>query len=156
MMLKVKLDIRRWSLLVKLHEGYCVNAEPSFPGTNQIPICRESEKKKSKVAQFCPTLCDPMDCSLPGSSIHGIFQARILEWVAISFSRRSSQTRDWTQVFCTAGVLLFFFTSWATREAHSHHIPENSVLTYSYLKRTTQGSNLCLYASCIGKQILYH
>ena len=45
--------------------------------------------KESEVAQSCPTLC--MDCSLPGSSIHGIFQARVLEWVAISFSRRSSQ-----------------------------------------------------------------
>ena len=51
----------------------------------------------SEFAQSSPTLCDPMDCSsLPGSSIHGIFQARILEWVAISFSRRSSRPRDWT------------------------------------------------------------
>ena len=41
---------------------------------------------KVSVAQSCPTVCDPMDCSLPGSSVHGIFQARILEWVAISFS----------------------------------------------------------------------
>ena len=45
-----------------------------------------SGKKESEVAQLCPTLCDPMNCSLPGSSVHGIFQARILEWVAISFS----------------------------------------------------------------------
>ena len=45
----------------------------------------------SEVAQFCPTLGDPVDCSLPGSSIHGIFQARVLEWVAISVSRGSSQ-----------------------------------------------------------------
>ena len=43
--------------------------------------------KESEVAQSCPTLCDPMDCSPPGSSIHGILQARILEWGAISFSR---------------------------------------------------------------------
>ena len=50
----------------------------------------------SEVAQSCPILCDPRDCSLTGSSIHGIFQTRILEWVAISFSRRSSQPRDWT------------------------------------------------------------
>ena len=42
----------------------------------------------------CPTLSDPMDCSLPGSSIHGIFQARILEWIAIPFSRGSSQPRN--------------------------------------------------------------
>ena len=45
-----------------------------------------------------PTLCDPMDCSLPGSSVHRIFQAIVLEWIAISFSRGSSQPRDQTQV----------------------------------------------------------
>ena len=50
--------------------------------------------RESEVAQSCPTLCNSMDCSLPGSSVHGIFQARILEWVAISFSRRSSRSRD--------------------------------------------------------------
>ena len=49
------------------------------------------------VAQSCPTLCNPMDCSPPGSSVHRIFQSRILEWVAIAFSRRYSQPRDWTQ-----------------------------------------------------------
>ena len=46
-----------------------------------------SERSESEVAQSCQTLCDPMDCSLPGSSVHGIFQARVLEWVAIAFSR---------------------------------------------------------------------
>ena len=49
---------------------------------------------ESEVAQSCPTLCNPMDCSLLGSSVHGIFQARVLEWIAISFSRGSSQPRD--------------------------------------------------------------
>src|SRR5574339_127357 len=52
----------------------------------------------SSVAQSCPTLCNPMDCSLPGSSVHGIFQAIVLEWIAISFSRGSSCPRDQTQV----------------------------------------------------------
>ena len=51
-------------------------------------------KKESEVVQSCPTLCDPMDRSLPGSSVHVIFQARVLEWVAISFSRGFSQPRD--------------------------------------------------------------
>ena len=55
------------------------------------------------VAQSCPTLCDPMDCNPQGSSVHEIFQARILEWVAISFSGGSSQSRDRTQVSYTAG-----------------------------------------------------
>ena len=54
-----------------------------------------------------------MDCSLPGSSVHGIFQARVLEWIAISFSRGSSRPRDWTRVSCIVGR---HFTIWATRE----------------------------------------
>ena len=53
-------------------------------------------------AQSCPTVWDPMDCSLPGSSVHGILQARILEWVAVSFSRAPSQPRDQTQISCIA------------------------------------------------------
>ena len=52
------------------------------------------------VAQSCSTLCYPMDCSPPDSSVHGISQAGVLEWVAISFSRGSSQTRDWTWLLC--------------------------------------------------------
>ena len=62
-----------------------------------------STEVESEVAQLCPTLCDPMDCRLPGSSVHGIFRARILEWVAISFSRRSSQPRDWSWVSLMVG-----------------------------------------------------
>ena len=58
------------------------------------------------VIQSCPTLCKPMDCNLPGSSIYGILQARILEWFAIPFSRGSSRPRDQTWVSCTAGGLL--------------------------------------------------
>ena len=54
------------------------------------------------VAQSCPTLCDPMDCSPLGSSDHGILQTRILEWVAMPSSRGSSQPRDWTWILCTA------------------------------------------------------
>ena len=72
------------------------------------------DSEKVKVAQLCPTLCDSMDCSLPGSSVHGISQARILERVAIHFSRGFFQPRDWTQVSCIAGK---FFTIWTTREA---------------------------------------
>ena len=69
---------------------------------------------KVKVIHSCLTLCNPMDCSLPGSSVRGILQARILEWVAMPFSRGSSQPRDWTQASCIAGR---FFTLWAIREA---------------------------------------
>ena len=67
------------------------------------------------VTQLRPTLCDPMDYnSLPTSSVHGILQARILEWVAIFFSRGSSWPKDWTWVSCISGG---FFTLWATRKA---------------------------------------
>ena len=63
------------------------------------------------VAQSCPTLCNPKDCSPPGSSVHGILQARILEWVAIPFSRGSSSSRDWTQVSCIAGRFFTIYTA---------------------------------------------
>ena len=73
---------------------------------------------KVEVTQLCPTLCDPMDCSLPGSSVHLISQVRVLEWTAISFSRGSSRSRDQTWVrfdqTCLRGR---FFIIWATREA---------------------------------------
>ena len=65
------------------------------------------------VAKSCLTLCDPMDCSLPGSSVHGILQARILEWVAISFSTGSSWPRDQTCISCIGRWILYH---WATRK----------------------------------------
>ena len=58
--------------------------------TKQKLLCEFMKESESEVAQLCLTLCDPVDCNLPGSSVHGILQARILEWVAISFSRGSS------------------------------------------------------------------
>ena len=60
-------------------------------------MVREREGER-EVAQSCLTLCNPMDCSLPGSSVHGIFQAIVLEWIAVSFSKGSSQPRDRTRV----------------------------------------------------------
>ena len=61
------------------------------------------------VTPSCLTLCDPMDCSLPGSSVHGILRVSILEWVAIAFSGGSSRPRDWASISCVAGR---FFTIW--------------------------------------------
>ena len=94
-----------WKSLVPTAEGLW--ARQSWE--RRFRVCHESE-----VAQSCPILCDPMDCSLPSSSVHGILQAIILEWVAISFSRGSSQPRDGTQVCRIAGR---HFNLWATREA---------------------------------------
>ena len=70
-------------------------------------------EKKREVAKSCLTLCDPMDCSPPGSSVHEILQARILEWVDIPFSRGSFRPKDQTQVSAIAGR---FFTIQATRD----------------------------------------
>ena len=75
-----------------------------------------SLRVKVLVSRSCPTHCNPTNCSPPGSSVHGILQARILQWVAISFSRGSSQLRDQAQVSCIACRL---FTVWSTREDHS-------------------------------------
>ena len=83
------------------------------------------------VAQLCPSPCDPLGCSLPEFSVHGILQAKILEWVAISFSRGSSQPRDWTQVSCIAGR---FFTIWVIR----------SINTIWYKEERTDGEDIIL------------
>ena len=72
--------------------------------------------KWSEVAQSCLTLSDSMDCSPPGSLVHGIFQAWILEWVAISYCRRSSRPRDWICVSCVSYISRILYC-WATREA---------------------------------------
>ena len=79
-----------------------------------IKYLSQQSENESEVAQSCETLCDPVDCSPPGSSVLGILQARILQWVAISFSRGSSRPRDRTQVSRIAGRR---FNLWATGEA---------------------------------------
>ena len=74
--------------------------------------------EKVLYTQLLPTLCDPLDYSLPSCSVHGIFQARILEWITVPFSRRSSWPRDQTQVSCNEGG---FITHSATRETQAGH-----------------------------------
>ena len=106
-----------------LEGGYARTLSPSKPASRHLVALNprttltlfmlSQKKMKVSVIQSSPTLCDPMDCSPPGSSVHGILQARILEWVAISFSRGSSCSRDQTRVFHIAGR---FFIIWATRE----------------------------------------
>ena len=64
-------------------------------------------------AQLCPTLCDPMNCTLLGPAVHGILQARILEWVAMPSSRGSSRPRDQTQVFCNSCIAGRFLLPWS-------------------------------------------
>ena len=87
------------------------------------------------VTQLCLTDWDPMDCSLPGSSVHGILQARILEWVAMPSSRGSYWPRDWIWASCIAGR---FSTVWATREA-----PKKWVYAKQTSYRLSLGKLMC-------------
>ena len=105
--------VRVWSTQRFIAQGSKKNQGEGFmsPQTlsSQRILCMHA-----KSLQSCPTLCDLMDSSPPGSSVHGISQARTLEWVAIFFSRGSFWPRDWTRVSCIASI---FFTIGATREA---------------------------------------
>ena len=94
----------RASLLIKRNTHTEIIPFPLFAVDMSVFVC----------VQSCPTRCNPMDCRLPGSSVHGTSQAKILEWVAISYSRGSSRPKDRSCVSCSASG---FFTNWATREA---------------------------------------
>ena len=117
-----------WDLLAEWHafsvtkKGWCVTCLPAPPDLWTLFSLKNTlalllafwDEIKVLVVQLCLMLCNSMDCSLPGSSAHGILQARILEWVVIPFSKGPSPSRDATQESCIAGG---FFTVWATREA---------------------------------------
>ena len=90
---------------------------------------RRGEKRAKLLSRV--RLCDPMDCSLPGSSVHGILQARVLRWIAIAFSRGSSRPRNQTRVSRIAGRR---FTVWATREALCQCTPH---AIYSFISCTS-------------------
>ena len=80
----------------------------------KCPTGRSEVRVESLVAKSCLTLCNPMDCSLPGSSVHGILQARVLEWGAIPFFRGSSWPRDRTRVSCIGRRILYCWATWET------------------------------------------
>ena len=90
-------------------------------------LMSKAGQMKALFAQLCPTLWNPIDCSPPGSSVHGILQARNPEWVAIYFSSGYSQRRDQTLISCIAGRC---FTVWATREVLSSAIKKLGNLEY--------------------------
>ena len=110
----------------------------SSPSSGQEKQCQAGiARYHAKSLQSCRTLCDLMDCRPPGSSVHGFLQARILEWVAISFSRGSSQPRDWTWVSISpalAGGFLTTSTTWEAmalpdvKEMPNHRYPERSLV----------------------------
>ena len=111
--------------------------------TSHLHVCAHVWWSESESHSLL-SLCDPMDNSLPGSSVHGILQAWILEWVAISSFRGSSQPWDWTQVSRIAGR---FFTIWATREvtqACSHTITHHGY-THAHTRQLIKGG-------CLGRE----
>ena len=96
-------------------------------------------KVKVLVAQWCPTRCNSMSCSLPGSSVPGILQARILEWIVIPFSRGTSRIRDGTRVSYIAGR---FLTLWTTREGYGKDQELSSVCIKCAIQMGRSGSQL--------------
>ena len=118
------------------------------------------------VTQLCPTLCDPMDCSPPGSSVHGILQARILEWVAIPLSRGSSSPRDQTQVSCVSCIEGRFFTTELLgkqqsikqekkKKPRSHHVDTLVKLCLVYSCENFSWVD-CQQQNCCGSQCMYY
>ena len=111
--LGAEIDQNLLSFTIQAFPGSCNPSVGSRLSNTSNRFCQwNCRLVKVKVAQSCPTLCDPLDYT-----VHGILQARILEWVAVPFSRRSSQPRDRTQVSRMAGR---FFTNWITREAQEY------------------------------------
>ena len=104
-------------------------------------------KQKLFITQSCPNLCNPMNYNLPGSSVHGIFQARILEWVAVSSSREASPPRDWTCISGTSCLIRWILYHCATWQAHLREkikaIPTPSPSTEILFDSKHQASTRC-------------
>ena len=103
-----------WTLLFLLEEGENKLAGP-YPLSAIVPLWTGC----CCIAQSCLTLCDPTDCSPPGSSVHGILQARTLEWVSIPFSRGSSWPRDQTGVSCIGRWILYHLSHQGNKSRNS-------------------------------------
>ena len=89
--------------------------EPRSPALQADALPPEPPGKHCSVAKSCPTLCNPINCNPPGSSVHRISQARVLEWVAISSSRLGSQPRDQTHISCVSCIgrqVLYYCATW--------------------------------------------
>ena len=106
---KMKCDFIYWAIIM-CPAMFSVLWIQNWVSQARVPFSRRLSSSVCVVSCFksCPSLCDPMDSSQPGSSVHGILQARILEWVAMPSSRRSSSPRDQTCISCLAGR---FFTA---------------------------------------------
>ena len=104
------------------------------------------------VSQSCLILCCPMECSLPGSSVHGISQARIPEWVALSYSRGSSRPKDRTHISCVSFIsrrILYHSATWETPKVGAHGLAVGRHVRSSQIR-----DQICV--SCTDRQILNH
>ena len=133
----VKLNSLISSVLVTIDSLMQTN---SNPGKTVSETLMSLVTNNLKVAQSCPTLCDPMNYT-----VHGILQARMLEWVAVAFSRGSSQPRDWTQIPCIAGR---FFTSEPPGKPKSLSMIVNRNQMCNSAKRRGIGSRSYEFISC--------
>ena len=123
---------------IRVESSACLKVLVFLPAV-LIPACASSSPEFLMMSSACAvlclvpqshlTLCDPVDCSPPGSSVHGILQARILEWVAMPSSRESRQPRNRTQISCIAGG---FFTIWSTCIKLHNTGWQYTALTYSF------------------------
>ena len=118
----------------------CCNTDIALNAMHNCFNCHKEWKVEMLVAQLCPTFCNPLDYSPPGSSIDGIFQARIRECIAISFSRGSSQSRDWTHVFCVSCI---------GRQIFPTALPEKSVCVCVCVYSSVSGHLSCFYTLAI-------
>ena len=100
-------------------------------------------KSESEVAQSCPTLSDPMDCSLPGSSVHGIFQARVLEWGAIAFSNYNSNRK--LIHYPPIKLISFAFKIYSDAHYSSPSAPTQHQATVTFLEWTSPLDSWCVF-----------
>ena len=126
-------------------------------------LCRYDDRKtllycscSCSVTQSCPTLCNPKNYNRPGSSVHGISQARILEQVAMSSSRASSQPRDWTHVSCTSciGSWIFFFFKPLSHLGHPVLSWEHKLVQYFQNRISRYAKIWNTYALFLSNQLL--
>ena len=143
---KFKMLVFVWCLAMLVARGLLAlrpGIEPCAPNNGGTVLTTELPGKSLLLlalnSQLYPTVCDLMDCSLPGSSVHGILQARVLEWVAIPFFKGSSRSRDWTWVSLTAGR---FFTIWASRGAQNS---QQSSKIFSIHRQTDKDESILLW-----------
>ena len=127
----------------------CVEKTKAFPvrhNLKKILLLDLRMKVRVLVTSSCLTLCDPLDCSPPGSSVRGILQARIPEWLAIPFPRRSSWPRDRNPVSCIAGR---FFTIWAIRPKNDECWNSLTIKKKKKRNSLTTSINFSLHFTCL-------